>query len=164
MCRYSLARLPEKLCTGILEQLYYELKTSFAAIVRVGHMIGRMMCEVVGHTYDFCLCLECGSHPVEPRHVVFVHCHDDIEVREVVFAHGSRPMSYVVSVLPCMPLHAFVGWFASMKTYKSSRVDHVFVLCAMLFDYMLKDSFSHRTSADVAQAYEKYLCHLSLCY
>lgn len=157
--------LAEKLCACILEQLYDVLKTAVAAVVRVGHMVGRVVCEVVGHTDYFALSLKCGSHPIEPRHVVFIHRNHDIEVCEVVLSHGSRTMRYVVSVPPCVPLHAFVGWFARVKPYKSRRIDEVIVVCTLLFNDMLEDSFGHRTAAYVAQAYEKYLCHssLSLC-
>ena len=109
--------------TALLNEVEYQLKILRLALIWIGHFSSRALLHIVEQQRNF-LGKMVGAKCFQMLNVVFIHCHQMVEVREIGGHNFPRTQRGEIVTTSCGMLDGTrVGWSPDMKTMGTGRIN-----------------------------------------
>ena len=144
---------------SILAEVNHEVKISQSAVVGVGNRREiRMRCEIVGEQHHLVHQFGSWAFLAQSADVVCIHGYDTIESAKILGCHRARMMGECVATRCGLLAHAMIREFSFVIVYHSCRINGRKVRnSTSRFNFLAKNFFGQRRTADVAKANKKDL-------
>ena len=144
---------------SILAEVNHEVKISQSAVVGVGNRREiRMRCEIVGEQHHLVHQFGSWAFLAQSADVVCIHGNDTIESAKILGCHRARMMGECVATRCGLLAHAMIREFSFVIVYHSCRINGRKVRnSTSRFNFLAKNFFGQRRTADVAKANKKDL-------
>lgn len=144
---------------SILAEVNHEVEISQSAVVGVGNRREiRMRCEIVGEQHHLVHQFGSWAFLAQSADVVCIHGNDTIESAKILGCHRARMMGECVATRCGLLAHAMIREFSFVIVYHSCRINGRKVRnSTSRFNFLAKNFFGQRRTADVAKANKKDL-------
>ena len=144
---------------SILAEVNHEVEISQSAVVGVGNRREiRMRCEIVGEQHHLVHQFGSWAFLAQSADVVCIHGNDTIESAKILGYHRARMMGECVATRCGLLAHAMIREFSFVIVYHSCRINGRKVRnSTSRFNFLAKNFFGQRRTADVAKANKKDL-------
>ena len=144
---------------SILAEVNHEVEISQSAVVEVGNRREiRMRCEIVGEQHHLVHQFGSWAFLAQSADVVCIHGNDTIESAKILGCHRARMMGECVATRCGLLAHAMIREFSFVIVYHSCRINGRKVRnSTSRFNFLAKNFFGQRRTADVAKANKKDL-------
>ena len=144
---------------SILAEVNHKVEICQSAVVRVGNRREIWVCcEIVGEQHHLVHQFGSRAFLAQPAEIVGIHSNDAIEGVKILCRHGTRVVCECVATCCGLLAHAMIREFSFVIVYHSCRINGRKVRnSTSRFNFLAKNFFGQRRTADVAKANKKDL-------